>query len=138
MKVVYSRISLSDFINRNKLLSLIVNSFFNLLFKSFRLICRTLANKSENILIISLHRLGDTIFTIPAVNEIRKNFEKRVIMVCYPESVPLYKLEYDDIEFCVLDHKDFYFTDRIAKISAKIPSIRLSRLDPSLRLVRSA
>ena len=119
MKYVISRISFSDIISRNKLISFIVNSVFSLFFYSMRLINKLYAYSNGNILIISLHRLGDTIFTIPAIKEIQKHFTKKIIIACYPESVPLYRLAFNDIRFCELDHQDFLFNDRFPKFKTK-------------------
>jgi len=119
MKLVVSRISFSDHINRNKPISFIVNSVFNLFFSTLRLISKHLAYENSNLLIISLHRLGDTIFTIPAIKEVQKHYKKKIIIACYPESVPIYKLAFKDIHFCELDHQEFYFNDRLAKFKAK-------------------
>ncbi|MDH3268635.1 MAG: glycosyltransferase family 9 protein [Ignavibacteria bacterium] len=119
MKLVVSRISFSDFINRNKPISFILNSIFNLFFSTLRLISKQFAYDNGNLLIISLHRLGDTIFTIPAIREVQKHFKKKIIIACYPESVPIYKLAFEDIHFCELEHRDFYFNDRLTKFKAK-------------------
>ncbi len=119
MKLIISKISFSDFINRNRPISFIVNSIFNLFFSTLRLISKLFAYKNGTIVIISLHRLGDTIFTIPAIKEVQKHFKKKIIIACYPEAVPIYKLVFEDIHFCKLEHRDFYFNDRLAKFKAK-------------------
>jgi heptosyltransferase-2 len=66
-----------------------------------------------------LHRLGDTIFTIPAIKEVQKHFNNKIIIACYPESIPIYKLAFKDIHFCELEHHDFYFNERLAKFKAR-------------------
>lgn len=126
MKFIISRISFSDFIGRNKPISFIVNSIFSLFFSSLRLINKPFAYGNGNILIISLHRLGDTIFTIPAIREVQKHFRNKIIIVCFPESIPIYKLVFDDVDFCKIEHRDFYFNDRIAnqKIKKKINALK--------------
>ncbi|MCW8806139.1 MAG: glycosyltransferase family 9 protein [Ignavibacteriaceae bacterium] len=126
MKSVVSRISLSDYIDHNEFISCILNSVFSLFFFTLRKIYKLLAYRNGNVAIISLHRLGDTIFTIPAINKIKNNYKKNITIVCYPESIPLYKLAFDGMHFCKLEHQDFYFNDRIAKIKAKkiLKSIR--------------
>lgn len=119
MKFDISRISFSDYINHNKPISFVLNSVFNLFFLSIRLINKLFAHSNGNVVIISLHRLGDTIFTIPAIRKVQKHFNKKIIIACYPESVPLYRLAFDDIHFCEFEHQDFFFNDRLPKFIAK-------------------
>ena len=136
MKFVVSRISFSDFINRNKPISFIVNSIFNLFFSSIRKIIRLFEYNNDKLVIISLHRLGDTIFTIPAIREVQKHFKKKIIIACFPESVPLYKLAFDDIHFCELEHQDFYLNDRLSKFKAK-KKLKLLRPEIIIDLIGS-
>jgi len=119
MKFDISRISFSDFINRNKPISFVLNSVFNLFFLSIRQLNKLSPHCNGNVLIISLHRLGDTIFTIPAIRKIQKHFNKKIIIACYAESVPLYRLAFDDIHFCEFEHQDFFFNGRLPKFKAK-------------------
>ncbi len=126
MKFDYSKTSISSLIERNNFISIVLNSIFNLFFFSIRKICRLFPNTNRNIVIISLHRLGDTIFTIPAIKEIQKHFNKKIIIACYPESVPLYELAFDDIRFCELERHDFIFNDRLPKFIAK-KKLKLTR-----------
>ena len=60
-------------------------------------------SKSGNLIIISFHRLGDTVFTIPAIREIfqhDENYNKKIL--CYPESKVIYELVFKD-EIIALD-----------------------------------
>jgi len=72
-----------------------------------------------NIVIISLHKLGDTVFTIPAIREVQKYYNKKIIIVCYPDSVPLYNMALENIDYCVLKKTDFRLRERIAKKEAR-------------------
>lgn len=136
MKINFSKTSFSNFINRNYFICIVINSINNIIFFSIRTICRLFHHKDGNIVIISLHRLGDTIFTIPAIREILKHFNKKIIIACYPESVPLYKLAFNNIHFCELERSDFYFNDRLPKFSAK-KKLKLTRPEIVFDLVGS-
>jgi ADP-heptose:LPS heptosyltransferase len=70
-------------------------------------------------MIVSLHRLGDTVFTIPAVREIQKYFGEKINIVCFPGSVPIYKLVFDEVNFCILQPDDFYLGGRMARSNAR-------------------
>ena len=113
-------------INQYKLFAKFVHSFVKSFLYIVRSINRTFAYKSGNIVVISLHKIGDTVFTIPAVREIQKYYGKKIIIVCSPEVVPIYKLGLSDLEFCELDHRSFYFHDRIASHKAR-KKLRLTK-----------
>jgi heptosyltransferase-2 len=113
MKHIRSAISLSDFINQNKLIARIVILFCDLVFFTTRKIFKLSSYNSDNLIILSYHRLGDTIFTIPAIREIQKHFKLRITIVCFPESVPIYKLALEDVNFCVLQPGDLILNKRI-------------------------
>jgi len=119
MKFIRSAISFSDFINRNKLVAHIVILLCDLFFSTTRKIFKLAAYNSENIIIISLHKLGDTIFTIPAIREVHKRFKEKINIVCFPEAVPIYKLAFEDLIFCVIEPEDLILNKRIVKFNIK-------------------
>ncbi|OGU48541.1 MAG: hypothetical protein A2080_07990 [Ignavibacteria bacterium GWC2_36_12] len=106
-------------INQYKLFAKFVYSFVKSFLYVVRSINRTFGYKNGNIVVISLHKIGDTVFTIPALREIQKYYGKKIIIVCYQEVVPIYKSGLSDLEFCELDHRSFYFRDRIASHKAR-------------------
>lgn len=119
MKLVVSKVSIGEFVSRNKFLSFLIESSLNVFFKSVRLFYRFFANNNNSLVLISLHRLGDTVFTIPAIRELKTHIKEKVTIVCFSESVPIYKLAFDDIDFCELRHDDFYLNDRFVKHHAR-------------------
>jgi len=108
-------ISLNDVLNRHKFISLVVHSLLLLFLYSIRLMKRFSVYNTGNIVVISLHRLGDTVFTIPAIREILKRFNDKITIVCFPESIPIYNLAFKDVNFYELEQEAFYFGRRIAK-----------------------
>jgi len=129
MKFNITKIPINDFLNHHKFISLIMDLCLLPLFSAIRMINRYRTNDDGNVLVISLHKLGDTVFTLPAVREIQKYFPKKTIIVCFPESIPIYKLANDDFNFCEIQHEDFFFGKRIAKIKAKQ---KISSLKPQI------
>ena len=113
-------------INKYKFLGRVANSFLKLVFYFVRLICKTTSITNGNIVVVSLNRLGDTVFTIPAITEIQKFYKRRLIIFCYSESVPIYNLRLDNVDFCTIEHKDFFFNRRIAnsKVRKVLRSLR--------------
>lgn len=93
--------------------------FCDLVFFTSRKIFKLSSYNSDNLIILSFHRLGDTIFTIPAIREIQKHFKLKIIIVCFPDAVPIYKLALDDINFCILQPEDLIINKRIVSLKFK-------------------
>lgn len=73
-------------------------------------------NNSKILTIINLHRLGDTVFTIPAMKAIAEHYTNyRMIVVCYVETSPILKLLFKDREYIELNKVDFVLGRRIAR-----------------------
>jgi len=100
-----------------------------LFFRVVRQVSKFSANKGEQVLVVSLHRLGDTVFTLSAINALHKKYGGRLTIICYPESLPIYNLEFDKIDICKVEKNDFYFNSRIARSEIKR---RIKKLKPSI------
>lgn len=128
MKFSKKKYPVSEFLNRHKIISALVNISFYIILRTIRKWKSLYPYNTGNTLVIGLHRLGDTVFTIPAIKEIRKVYNK-ITVVCFPESVSIYNLAFNDVEFCTIEHAEFYMKERIANRSAKK---KLKKLRPSL------
>jgi len=128
MKLNKRKISINDLLNRNELLTFLIHSLLLLFFSIVRLLCKLFTYNDGNVLVVSLHRLGDSVFTIPAIMEIYKQFGKKTHILCFPESVPIYGIAFNDINISALKRDKFYFGGRIAKASARR---KLKSLNPS-------
>ena len=119
-------VEISKQLNKYKYLGRITSSLLKSSFYFIRIICKAIAYKSGNIVVISLSKLGDTVFTIPAIKEIQKFYKRRLIIFCYSESVPIYNLRLVNVDFCTIEHKYFFFNRRIAnsKVRKKLKSLR--------------
>jgi len=129
MKINNAKISINELLSRNKIISLFISSIFLLFFSLLRTICKAFSNIDGSISVVSLHRLGDTVFTIPAIREIQKHYRRKICIICFPESVPIYNLVFNDVDFCVLEHDAFYLNGRIASGNARR---KLKSLKPSI------
>jgi len=131
MKFKNARLPITDLINRNKVVSLVIVSILNSFFSIIRIVKKFTKNENGPLVIIALHRLGDTIFTIPALKQICNLYGKKIIIFCFPESVALYKIEFGDLQFCSVSHNEFRFGQRFPKHSAKS---KLKNLKPEIIL----
>ena len=102
-------------LERNPKLQKLLNIAVYPLFYLVRIISRIRSEEGKSIVIVSLHRLGDTVFTIPAVKEIIKHYDKDVYIICYRDSELIYKEVLPEINYVTLSKKDFYLNGRIAK-----------------------
>ena len=84
------------------------------IFSAFHRISVSFNKDSHNLVIISFHRLGDTVFTIPAIKEIFKhyNFYNKKIL-CYPESKKIYEIVFSE-QIITLTKNDFKYGTRLA------------------------
>lgn len=73
-------------------------------------------NNTKRLIILCLHRLGDTVFCIPAIDgifECYKNYD--VTILSYPETKSILEIKYNSSKIITLDKKEFTFQRRIAK-----------------------
>ncbi len=98
-----------------KLLNIVAFPGFYLL-RSF---CRLGSTKGESLVIISLHRLGDTVFTIPAVKEIIRHYSKIIYIICNDHSIPIYKEIFPDLNYVTMGNDNFRLGGRVAKRNAR-------------------
>lgn len=113
-------------LNRNQFFSSALTTLLNLILFLFRKTAKTFSYPDGNVVIIALHKIGDSVCTIPAIREIAKHYDNKIIILCYPENKPIYNYALKNIEVRTLEHKYFYFEDRIAKRAArkKLRSLR--------------
>lgn len=112
-------LDLTSLIENNKLLSNFIYFFFDTYFKTIRKIFSSFPYKTNIGVVISLHKLGDTVFTVPAVKEILKNHSGSIKIVCYPESKIIYREVFPDAEFIEIEHDEVLWDDRFVKNSAR-------------------
>ncbi len=111
--------SITKSIGRYRTLYSIIIITLNLFFFIIRYLVKSRKTVDGNVVIIALHKLGDAIFTIPAIREIQEYHKKKILLICYPEVVSIYRLGLNGIDFCTVEHKHFYFNDRYADRKAR-------------------
>jgi ADP-heptose:LPS heptosyltransferase len=98
------------------------------IFSIIRVTTKILPFKTDSLAVIVLHKLGDSVFTIPAIKEITKAY-KDVTLVCYPDTMPIYKEIFGNVNYLVIDPSEIIFNNRIAKSSARK---KLKELKPGI------
>ncbi len=102
-------------IKRNKILDKLIYQFLNMIFRFLRNLLNTGAPMEEKILIISLHKIGDSIFTLPAIKFIIDNVgKKNVFLLTFSNTKIIFQKLIDESNIIVVENKDFLFENRIA------------------------
>ena len=112
--------SITEKVSRNNIVYFVFKTSLNFFFLIIRILIKPLSENSENVAIVALHKLGDSVFTIPAIWEIHKRLRnKKITILCYPEVVSIYAQALTDVNFSELEHKHFYLNGRYANSKAR-------------------
>lgn len=110
----------STFLKRHELINSLLILVFDILCLISRKVFASKKNPGEVICILSFHRLGDTVFTIPAVREIFNHYKDyKVIVFSYPETKTIYELEFQVENIVSIEKNEFKFGRRIASKKIK-------------------
>ncbi len=112
-------VGITDLVKKNRLLENLLNNFVYHCLRSIRYIFKFSASNNKNIVIIALHKLGDTVFTFDAIHLLKKKIKENVFIVCYPNSKPIFELIHPPELIIEIPQKNFYFNDRIANTKAR-------------------
>lgn len=112
---------LESIFEKSKTIKAILCFLINIVLRINRFIYSFNSYDSNVVAIISFHKLGDTVFTIPAIGEILRNYvNNKIIIFCFPESRLIYKRAFPEIETEIIFHNEFRFEERVAKRSGRI------------------
>ncbi len=102
------------------------NIFVFLFVTPFTGIVRPLSKKKQtlgSIIVLSLHKLGDSVFTIPAIKSVVHEYpDQRIILVCFNSNKPIYEQ---------------YFGNQVQIKSLKNPSGWLETRIPSTKFIKN-
>lgn len=94
------------------------NFILKYLFLLIRKIFTVKLPNRNKIIVISLHKIGDSVFTIPAINYLYELYRKNLVVVCYPHSQSIYKLAIEDLNIITISSGSFLY-NRFALPSAR-------------------
>ena len=87
--------------------------------KTCRYFSRKKNNSSPVIAVIALHKLGDTVFTIPAITYLHQIKKNKLYIFCYKESQSIYQHMLKNVEYKILNVNDFFFNGRIVNSNSR-------------------
>ena len=109
-----------------KLFNSLVIFIINTLLKSFQVIFERKRNDTKRLLIICLHRLGDTVFCVPAIEGIIDCFKDyEIFIITYHETKKILGIKFNENKIVAVDKNDFFLQRRIAKNKSKKAVINL-------------
>ncbi|MDT3696513.1 MAG: glycosyltransferase family 9 protein [Ignavibacterium sp.] len=122
--------TLKEKIDSSKLLNWIVVYFCDFLFSLIRIVSRRKTEITGKVLLISLHKLGDTVFTIPAIKALLREKNISITIVCFSHSEIIYKKQLDFVEYIIVDYDEFIFGGRIAskRLRKKIKNLQVDSI----------
>jgi ADP-heptose:LPS heptosyltransferase len=103
----------------------ILGPFFLIL----RKIRKNKKNTNQSIIIISLHKLGDSVFTLYAIKEIISLYKENITIVCFPETKSIFELVLEGVRYEIISRRGFYFRELIAKKKSRK---QISNLNPTI------
>ncbi len=119
---------ITETLSKFKLSRYLVNLLFTSVLFTLRRFYKLFKIKDGPVVIISLHRLGDSVFTVQAIQQIQQHFNRELIIFCYSESIPIYKIILKNVIYFSVERSDFYFNNRIASRYARN---KLSKCNPA-------
>lgn len=107
---------LSKIVKSFKIIEILLRVLFDFLFLIIRKFLLLWKIENGSITIFSLHKLGDTVFTVPAIRIISNQYGNgnKINLVCFSENIPIYKCVFENINFIGLNRFDFFLGGRIA------------------------
>jgi ADP-heptose:LPS heptosyltransferase len=76
----------------------------------------TAKRRSGNNVVLSFHRLGDTVFTIPALKGLFSKYDlSNFVLFCFPENKVIYHKVFPELNIITFNLSDFLIEGRIAK-----------------------
>lgn len=107
-----SHVGVTVLLERNKLLRIIISFMADVVSLFIRILFSLKKTDNSIVLIISLQRLGDTVFAIPAISQIIEAHQSnKIYIITFPDTVPIMKLKFPEIDYKILK-KDWFFYDR--------------------------
>lgn len=91
-----------------------------ILIKTIRLFYLFKKKNKGNIVILAIHKIGDSVFTVPTIKLIQNHFNMPVYIFCYEQTIPIFSYNFgSNIKYVGLSLNQFMFGNRIARRSVR-------------------
>jgi len=94
-------------------------------FSVIRVIKRLFIQQGACTVALCFHKLGDSVFTLPALRALHDNLKKDFYIFCFEETKPIYELYFKEDYITGFSHSDIRFNNRIVgkQIRNKLASL---------------
>lgn len=107
-------------IRKNKLLDSVTTTLSNFIFILIRILSKRSRVSENKILIISLHKIGDSIFTLPAMKALVQNYDSNKInLLVYEEVKIIFEDQIKVRNIFTLDKNNLLFQNRLINRSSR-------------------
>lgn len=111
--------SLSHKISRNKIVNFLIQLLFDIFLLTVRKISKIFSSNGGNVCVISIHKIGDSIFTFDAVNSIKSFYQKDVFIICHYNAKDIYSLIHPENLIFPVSKESFHLNDRYLDSKAR-------------------
>ncbi len=101
-----------DLLIKNKFIQKILFVCFDIILFSIRFFASKIPLKKKSVCVISIHKLGDSVFTFDAINSIKKFYDEEIFIICNVDSVPIYEFIHNKKFIKQIPKNYFHFGDR--------------------------
>jgi ADP-heptose:LPS heptosyltransferase len=113
-------LEIKPILSKLKLFDKLLQFILNLILRFVRIIYADNRGDKNKLLVISLHKIGDSVFTIPAIKAIINSFDyEQIFLIVYSETKIIFKDLFKEQNIITLGKKDFLFENRIATSKAR-------------------
>lgn len=108
-----------SWLTSNNILNKVFQLFADIVLGLIRFFAKRSPLERRNVCIISIHKLGDSVFTFDAIYSVKKYYDTNVLIICSETALPVYELIIDKKFIIPLNKKFFHFNDRYADRRAR-------------------
>lgn len=108
-----------EWLSSRRLLQKFTQILADLFFSIVRYFAKLPSLDRNSICVVSIHKLGDSIFTFDAIYSIKKFYDTKVFILCSEDAASIYQLIVDKKSIIPLRKKYFHFGDRYADSRAR-------------------
>lgn len=101
------------YIVNNRYLAKITSSILNFIFSVYRKLITK--NRNQKVLIVAIHKIGDSVFTLPAIKKTASIYGDNISILCSSNVRVIFEKFLPDTEIRDVDILDDFYLNRIAK-----------------------
>lgn len=106
------QIKYSDLLIKKKFFRKIFIICFDIILHTIRFFVKIFPLEKKSVVVVSIHKLGDSIFTFDAIHSIKKFFGEEVFIICNFDSIPIYEFIHNRKYLVPIPKDYFHFGDR--------------------------